>query len=472
MITGLHNDQRSATAVASPEQRAYRGRVAVAIERARADLAERTAQTTSEHGRVRLLRPDDVEDRMTAGDAVARELAAITRDRLAAGVNPLPPAVEEELRTRALQDALGRVGVLERYLSDPHLEEIVVNGSGQAFAWWDTGAKTDEGRVFDSDAEAVALAQRIVRQHGQGGQRLDPKTPFVRVDLPGGDRFVAVLGGEGAGGVATGPLMSLRRKRLVKPTLDGLVDVAMLPARAAAQARVLVRAGAGMLVCGPMGSGKTTLLAGMLGDRNPDERVATFERDVMELNLGGRGDGADVIEFHTRSGNTEGVGAVELGELIARGRQLRVDRNVVGELVHGPDAWEMLNASSGATYRSVATLHADDPGIVLDRLAIYCAAHPTRPPLSQVNRFIAQTVDVIWFCELLQVNGRRVRRVTAIREVGGMTEAGAVASSDVWLYDAGRDRLVQQRAWSPTLLDRLRRRGFPVDAMTPDGGGA
>ena len=134
----------------------------------------------------------------------------------------------------------------------------------------------------------------------------------------------------------------------------------------------------------------------------------------------------------------------------------------------GVDAWEMLNASSGATYRSIATLHADDPGIVLDRLAIYCAAHPTRPPLEQINRFIAQTVDVIWFCELFEHAGRRTRRVTAIREVGAVTDTGAVASSDIWTYDPHLDRLVQHRSWSPGLLERVRRRGLPVEPFLLD----
>ena len=458
----------------SVEEAEYRGRLAVAIEAARADLAERAAATTTVHGRVLFARPDETDDRMVAGDAAGRELAAITRDRLTTGLPPLASVVEDRLRTRALQDALGRVGILEPYLTDARLEEVVVNRAGRAFAWWADGTKTAEGRLFDSDAEVIALAQRVVRQQGHGGQRLDTKTPMVRVDLPGGDRFVAVLGGERAGGVASGPLLSLRRKRLTAPTLDQLVTLDMLPTGAAAQGRVLTRTGVGTLVSGGMGSGKTTLLAALLADRNADERVATFERDVMELNLAAVDESADVVEFYTRSGNTEGVGEVDLGALIARARQLRIDRNVVGELVHGPDAWEMLNASSGATYRSIATLHADDPGIVLDRLAIYCAAHPTRPPVDQINRFIAQTVDVIWFCELFEHAGRRTRRVTAIREVGGVTDTGAVASSDIWTYDPTLDQLIQRRAWSPGLLERVRRRGLPIDTLLPDqtdGGG-
>ena len=186
-----------------------------------------------------------------------------------------------------------------------------------------------------------------------------------------------------AAGCRPGPLLCLRRKRITTPTLDGLVETGMFSERMARQAEVLTRGGAGQVIGGGMFSGKTTFLSAELDARWPDERTATFERDVLELGLADRWDGngapPDVVELYTRSANTEGEGLVDFDELIARSRQWRIDRCILGEIVHGPDAMEMLIASSGATYRSMATIHADDPAIVLDRLALYCAAHPTKP---------------------------------------------------------------------------------------------
>ncbi len=176
-----------------------------------------------------------------------------------------------------------------------------------------------------------------------------------------------------------------------------------------------------------------------------------------------------MVEFYTRSANTEGEGEIELGELIARNRQLRLDRVNVGELVHGPDAWEMLIASSGATYRSLTTLHADDPTIVLDRLALYCAAHHDRPEEWRINRMISQTIDLIFFVDLVTIDGRRERRITSVREVGGMVDDGGVASSEIWAYDDDTDTLEQISAYSPNLLNRIRRHGHPIDAFTLPG---
>ena len=241
----------------------------------------------------------------------------------------------------------------------------------------------------------------------------------------------------------------------------------------ARQAEVLTRGGAGQLIGGGMFSGKTTFLSAELDARWPDERTGTFERDVLELGLAERWDGngapPDVVELYTRSANTEGEGLIDFDELGARSRQWRIDRCILGELVHGPDAMEMLIASSGATYRSMATIHADDPAIVLDRLALYCAAHPTRPSEWQINRMIAQTIDVVWFCEIVDTGNGRRRRITSVREVGHVTEGGVVASSEVWAYDPLTDSFTQTQPWSPGLLDRLRRRGLNTDLMIPEG---
>ena len=454
--------------LAAGEYRRYQERIVAAIERARADLAERVAER---HGDGRVAAPDAFEDRVAAGDAASRELANISQYRMEQGLAILPDAVQQDLKTRALDAALG-LGPLQPYLEHAQLEELVVNKDGHGFAWWGDGTKTYEGKLFERDGDTVALAQRAGRDHGRGGQRLDTKHPFMRLDLAGGHRLVAVLGGEGRGGVATGPLLCLRRKRIATPTLDGLVDTGMFSTRMARQAEVLTKGGAGQIIGGGMFSGKTTFLSAELDARWPDERTGTFERDVLELGLSDHWDGSgtppDVVELYTRSANTEGEGRVDFEELGARSRQWRLDRAVLGELVHGPDAMEMLIASSGATYRSMATIHADDPAIVLDRLALYCAAHPSRPSEWQINRMIAQTVDVVWFCEIVHRPEGRRRRIASVREVGGITESGAVASSEVWSYDPAADGFSQTQPWSPPLLERLRRRGMNTDVMVPE----
>jgi len=453
------------------EQRNYVDWIKDAVDRARADLADRVADAARLRGEP-FTKPDLLEEQFEAGDAAVTALRNIAQSRLRDGQPLLSVELEEELKAAAVNASIG-LGPLQAWFDHPDVEEVCVNAEGHSFVWWGAGPaaghKTYAGRLFSSDDDTIALGQRVVRTFGIGGQRLDPKTPFVRVDLPGGHRFVAVLGGDGKGGVSSGPLISLRRKRIERPTLDELVARHMLPHRLALQAAIATQAGLGQLDAGPMGSGKTTFMSAKLHARNPDERTGTFERDVMELTLADPDNVRDVVAFYTRSANTEGEGEIELGELIARNRQLRLDRVNVGELVHGPDAWEMLIASSGATYRSLTTLHADDPTIVLDRLALYCAAHHDRPEEWRINRMISQTIDLIFFVDLVTIDGRRERRITSVREVGGMVDDGAIASSEIWAYNDDTDTLEQISAYSPNLLNRIRRHGHPIDAFTMPG---
>ena len=296
------------TDVTAAEHRRYHDRIVNAIERARADLAERVAGSAVD-GRTTTV--DAFEDRVVAGDAASRELAHIAQFRMEQGLPILPDIIQEELKTQALDSALG-LGPLQPYRDNEDLEEIVVNKGGHSFAWWGNGTKSYEGQIFANDDDTIRFAQRVGRDNGRGGQRLDTKHPFMRVDLAGGHRLVAVLGGDGRGGVSTGPLLCLRRKRIAQPTLEGLVTTRMFTERMARQAEALTKGGAGQLIGGGMFSGKTTFLSAELDARWPDERLGTFERDVLELGLFDRWDGfgapPDIVELYTRAANTEGEG--------------------------------------------------------------------------------------------------------------------------------------------------------------------
>lgn len=457
------------------EKHVYVDRVKASVDRARADLAERTAEEAARRGDAPAP-PDPIDDAIEAGDAAVVELRNITQHRLRSGVAPLSQATEEAIKSEAINSSIG-YGPLQPFHDNDDVEEICINAGGIGWVWWGggerAGTKTCVGQILESDADTIGLSERIIRDNGSGGQRLNAKTPFVRVGLPGGHRFVAVLGGEGRRGVSSGPLISLRRKRLSMPTLDSLVARKMLPQRLADQTQVAVRAGFGQLFAGPMASGKTTLMAAALNARDPMERTGTFERDVQELNLLDARldmkDPRDVVEFFTRSGNTEDEGAIDLDDLIARNRQMRLDRVNLGEVVHGPDAWEMLSASTSASYRSLTTLHADDPTIVLDRLALYCSAHHDRPSEWQIALMIGQSVDLVWFIDLVPRGDRRERRVTSIREVGNKLPDGSIQSSEIWSYDHDSDSLVQVEAYGPNLLNRIRNKGLSVESFLRPG---
>ena len=150
------------------------------------------------------------------------------------------------------------------------------------------------------------------------------------------------------------------------------------------------------------------------------------------------------------------------GPLVELTRRLNPDRVVVGELVED-EALDMLDVASMCKRGSLATIHAHTADIVLDRLAYYVSKSNTHLPEFAVWSLIAQTVDLVVHIDLVRNadddEAPPVRRVTSILEVGGLGEAGGVASTEVWgLDDDGR--LVQTAPLNRRHVERLRRAGY------------
>ena len=81
------------------------------------------------------------------------------------------------------------------------------------------GTKEQVEAVTDSDEELVELVQRAARAHHTGGERrIDAAKPIVDLHLAGGHRLSAMIE------VSHRPCVSIRRHRLVDPTLADLAD--------------------------------------------------------------------------------------------------------------------------------------------------------------------------------------------------------------------------------------------------------
>ena len=71
---------------------------------------------------------------------------------------------------------------------------------------------------------------------------------------------------------------------------------------------------------------KTTLLAALIGEVASHERIVAVE-DVREL----RASHPHLVSLEARQANTDGVGAVDLSQLVRACLRMRPDRIVVGE---------------------------------------------------------------------------------------------------------------------------------------------
>jgi pilus assembly protein CpaF len=417
------------------------------------------------------LAADARRQQLLVGAWLSDELALVNQDRMRRGEAPMPEALDREIRARVVAELTGS-GPLDPFMTDPMVEEIDVNSHLSTWVTYSDGRKVDVGRLWESSADLTAYQKRLARQMtGTGEGRLDTQSPMLTFQSHDGSRVVMVLGGRDEHGISTHPRIAIRRFVLRHEGLEGLARRGMFPSSLIPRLQAFVRCGFTILVSGPPGAGKTTLLTELLGEVPPLERIVTVEKNLLELKLEDDPRHPDAPALFTRHANAEGQGAVTTRQLVELTRRLNPDRVVVGELVED-EALDMLDVASMCKRGSLATIHAHAADIVLQRLAYYVAKSNTNLPEFAVWSLIAQTVDLVVHVDLVRnQHAERVasRRVTAIIEVGGVGEAGGLATTELWSADP-EGVLTQRAPMSARHLARLRAAGYDTRAFTMAGG--
>lgn len=246
---------------------------------------------------------------------------------------------------RSLRSELVGAGPLEPLLADPEVTDVLVAGPGRV--WVDRGHGVELTDVTFPDATAVRrLAQRLATA---AGRRLDDAQPWADARLPDGTRLHAVLPPV----AVEGPCLSLRVVRHRPFGLAELVSTGTLPPGGDRLLRAVLDARLSFLVSGGTGTGKTTLLGSLLGLVGPHERLVLAE-DSAEL----RPEHPHVVRLEARPPNQEGVGRVELRDLVRQALRMRPDRLVVGE-VRGPEVTDLLSALNTGHEGGTCTVHAN-----------------------------------------------------------------------------------------------------------------
>ena len=234
---------------------------------------------------------------------------------------------------------------LARYLGDPEVTDLFVNGSTGLFVDRGRGASpAPEWRAREEDVRELAIA--LI---GLGGRHIDDATPCVDVRLEGGIRVHAVLPPVAAEGTA----ISIRVPRLESPDLADLESRGMFDAETRVRLEDAVARRENLLITGAAGAGKTTLLAAMLGCAPASDRIVTIE-DVAELRL----QHPHHVRLEARQANLEGAGAIGLARLVREALRMRPDRLVVGEC-RGDEVRELLSALNTGHDGGAGTLHAN-----------------------------------------------------------------------------------------------------------------
>ncbi len=351
--------------------------------------------------------PAKDQTRDTVRQALERAFAQLRID--------LPAAQRDPILKDALADLVG-YGPLEYLLDDPEISEIMVNGASLTFVE-KMGVVYETDICFEDDAHLMRIVDRILHPLGR---RVDYDNPTSDARLPDGSRVNVIIPPV----AVDGPHLSIRKFLTTRMQMENLIELGTLTPYMAKFLEACVVARLNIIVTGNTSSGKSTML-NILSSFIPNhERIITIE-DAVELQLKQR----HVVRLETKLPNTDGVGAVNIRDLVRNALRMRPDRLVVGE-VRGGESLDMLQAMNTGHSGSLTTLHANSPRDAIARMETMALMSGIELPVVALRRQIAAAIDLIVHMSRLQDG---TRKVTQITEVVGM-ESDIVTLMDIFKF--------------------------------------
>jgi pilus assembly protein CpaF len=355
-------------------------------------------------------------ERARSGDAGGAALDAEVRELVDREAGSLPPGERESLCRRVLLLATG-LGPLEPLLSDPSVDEVMVNGPRDVYVER-AGRVQRAGVEFAGEAELMHAIERVLAPLGR---RVDEASPLCDARLGDGSRVNVVIPPLSL----SGPCLTVRRFRREGFSLRQLVEGGTMPGELAEFLALCVAARASVLVSGGTGSGKTTTLNALSGAIPGEERIVTIE-DAAELRLRQR----HVVRLEARPANLEGRGEVTIRRLVVNALRMRPDRIVVGE-VRGGEALDMLQALNTGHDGSLSTVHANSPADALRRIETLALMAGVGLPHAAVRDQVASALDVVVHQARLPDGARVVESVSEVLRV-----AGGAGTRELWTRGA------------------------------------
>jgi pilus assembly protein CpaF len=317
-----------------------------------------------------------------------------------------------------IDDALG-YGPIDRFLQDPGITEVMVNGPKTVYI-------ERRGKIEPTDVTFVDedhLRRTIDKIVTEVGRRIDEASPMVDARLPDGSRVNAVIHPIAIGG----PYLTIRRFSKEPYTAEDLINFGTLTPQVAHFLDACIRGQLNAVISGGTGTGKTTLLNVMSSFIPSMDRIVTIE-DAKELRLLQD----HVCSLEARPPNVEGQGEIKIRELVRNSLRMRPDRVIVGE-ARGAEALDMLQAMNTGHDGSLTTVHANSARDALARIETMTLMGGIDLPVRAIREQMASALDMIVHISRLRDGSRRI---TSVSEVLGM-EGDTIVLQDVYAFDFG-----------------------------------
>ena len=312
--------------------------------------------------------------------------------------------VETRLRLKKeLFDSMRRLDILQLFVEDGSVTEIMINGKDHVFVERD--GKLER---LEISFESEELLKDVIQRIAAGCNRsVNEASPIMDGRLESGARVNVVLDPV----ALNGPIVTIRRFPENPITMERLLGSGTITREAADFLRRLVAARYNIFISGGTGSGKTTFLNVLSSYIPNDERIITIE-DSAELQLMGID---NLVRLETRNRTADGCREIGVRELIRTSLRMRPSRIILGE-VRGAEALDMLQCMNTGHDGSMSTGHANSAGDMLSRLENMVLMGADLP-LQAIRQQIASSIDVIVHLGRLRDKSRRVLEIS---EVAGL----------------------------------------------------
>ncbi len=349
--------------------------------------------------REQILRRMDGRTSYVSDEDVYRE---IDRAILHSGHDGYGTLLEKEELRRQMFYSIRGFDILEKYLADNRVSEIMVIGQERIFVEQDgVIRRTDEH--FATKADVYRLVEQIV---APTNRLVNEACPIVDSRLPDGSRVHIVLPPI----ALEGPVITIRKFLKGGMTIQRLLEFGEFPAALTGVLSALVRGKYNILVSGATNSGKSSLLNALAEYIGEKERVITIE-DSAELQFFHV---ENLVRLETRNANMEGMNEVTMQDLIKASLRMRPDRIIVGE-VRGAEAVSLVQALSTGHRGSFSTLHANSCKDALRRLETMILMGMDMP-LGAIRGLIASSVDILIHLGRLTTGERRLLEICEVED--------------------------------------------------------
>ena len=219
-----------------------------------------------------------------------------------------------ELRRRLrkeLFDSLRRLDILQIFVDDSSVTEIMINGPDHIFVEKE-GQLYETGLTFESVERLEDIAQQIA---SEGNRIVNESVPILDVRMADGSRVNIVMPPI----AIEGPVITIRKFPKEPITMEKLVAMGAITPEADRYLKGLVEAKYNIFISGGTGAGKTTFL-NILSNYIPvSERIITIE-DSAELQIQNI---ENIVRMESRNANVEGKNQVTIRDLIRSALRMR-----------------------------------------------------------------------------------------------------------------------------------------------------